>query len=147
MRKVLKNSARTPKKKILDQMNEKRPLPMGRKEFDEWSERIISGALLPGGKDDPEAFIDEQKRVLCGMILHCGPTESHKEDAFFIHSLRKNASNFTAQEMFTELQAKAKERVAKRLEKEQPDDNEEFIAIKDLEMKEGRLVRKEKCAE
>ena len=123
-KKVPVNTKRTPKKKIVKQMNEKRPLPIGRQEFDEWTDRIISGALLPGGKDDPEAFIDEQKRVLCGMIMHCGPTESHKEDAFFIHSLRKNASNFTAQEIFTELQAKAKERVAKRLAEEAEEEDE-----------------------
>jgi hypothetical protein len=100
----------TPKDTIISQMTEPRPLPMGRQAFEEWSERIISGALLPGGEDDPEAFIHSQKFVLVDMLLHLGPTESHKPDAYFIHALRKQAVNEIAlvvrKEMYQAAKAK-----------------------------------------
>lgn len=74
---------------IKQQLNERRPLPIGRQEFYDWSERIISGALLPASKRS-------QQFVLSDMLLHLGPTEDHKEDAFFIHTLRKFAVNQVA---------------------------------------------------
>lgn len=107
-----KNTQATPKAVILDQLAEPRPLPMGRKEFEEWSDRIIAGTLLAGGQEDPQAFIDMQKGVLASMILHLGPTESHKPDAFFIHSLRKSAANEIAHSVFKEYQVKVKEKAA-----------------------------------
>lgn len=89
-------------------MAESRPLPMGRTEFDEWSERIISGSLV-------SADIPSQKFALANMLLHLGPTESHKPDAFFIHSLRKFAVNQVAAAVRDELYAekKAKEEAEK----------------------------------
>ena len=113
MRKILKNTKQTSTKTILSQMNEMRPLPMGRNDFEEWSDRIISGSLVPMGEVDKQVFIDSQKCVLAGMILHLGPTESHKEDAFFIHSLRKAAANQVAHTVGLEYRQKAKERLAK----------------------------------
>ncbi len=105
-----RNLKSTPKEVILDQMSEPRALPMGRKEFDEWSDRIISGALIPGGADDLQAFIDAQKFSLANMLMHLGPTESHKPDAFFIHSLRKFAVNQVADAVRKELHEAAKTR-------------------------------------
>lgn len=92
----MQNSVDTPKEVILDQLNEPRPLPMGRAEFEEWSDRIISGALV-------KADIPSQKFALANLLLHLGPTESHKPDAFFIHSLRKFAVNQVADEIRKEL--------------------------------------------
>lgn len=97
----------TPKVVVLDQMNEPRPLPMGVTEFNEWSDRIISGAMVGAG-------IETQKATLASMILHLGPTESHKPDAYFIHSLRKLAANQVAHEMFTRLRDEVKERLTKQ---------------------------------
>lgn len=107
------NFSFTPKDVIIDQMNEPRPLPMGKSEFEEWSSRIISGALVPGGSEDPVIFYDSQKFCLANMILHLGPTESHKPDAFFIHSLRKFAINQVADAVRVELRDAAKARTAK----------------------------------
>lgn len=101
-----RNLNSTPKEVILDQMHEPRPLPMGRQEFEEWAGRIISGALVPGGDDDKEAFIDSQKFALAEMIMHLGKTESHKPDAYFIHTLRKGAVNQVAHTFMVELKAK-----------------------------------------
>ena len=100
-----KNSVSTPKDVILDQLNEKRPLPMGATEFEEWSNRIISGTLLTADEES-------QKFALANMLLHLGPTESHKEDAFFIHSLRKFAINQVADTVRKEIHEKAKARLA-----------------------------------
>jgi hypothetical protein len=100
-----KNSCLTPARVIVDQMTEPRALPLGRTEFEEWSNRIISGSILQA---DP----DSQKFALCNMLLHLGPTESHKPDAFFIHSLRKFAINQVADDMRKELHEKVKARTA-----------------------------------
>jgi hypothetical protein len=105
-----RNPKSMPSDLIVDQMLEPRPLPMGRKEFDEWSDRIIAGALLPGGKEDPLVFIASQQFALANMIMHLGPTESHKPDAFFIHSLRKFAINQVADAVRKELHDAAKAR-------------------------------------
>lgn len=78
---------------------------MGRAEFEEWSDRIIGGALIPGGGEDPEIFRKSQQFALADMIKHLGPTESHKPDAHFIHSLRRTCANQVAHMMFIEIKA------------------------------------------
>lgn len=101
-----RNALSAPKELIADQLTEPRALPMGRQEFEEWADRIISGALVT-------AEVSSQKYVLANMLLHLGPTESHKPDAFFIHSLRKFAVNQVAdtirRELFEAGKAKAAE--------------------------------------
>ena len=110
-----KNLPSAPKELVIDQMLEPRPLPMGRKEFEEWSDRIISGALISGGDEDPIAFIRSKKFALAEMIMHLGPTESHKPDAYFIHSLRKAAVNQVAWSFIDEVQkAKAAKLAAEK---------------------------------
>jgi hypothetical protein len=91
------NSALTPKGVILTQMEEPRPLPMGMKEFEEWSARIISGALIP--TEDETSL----KAALAAMLMALGPTEDHKPDSFFIHSLRKAAANEVAHSVFQQI--------------------------------------------
>lgn len=125
-----KNSKSTPKKVIVDQINEPRPLPMGRLEFEQWSDRIISGALIPSeiwsvfnqetAAEKHREFINSQKHALANMIMHLGPTESHKPDAHFIHSLRKAACNQVAHTIGKELLEEAKAR-----EKAEEPQNEE----------------------
>jgi hypothetical protein len=108
------------------QMLDPMPLPMGRKEFDEWAVRIISGALVPNEdgmyvyhnypdatdeqKRKLDIFLDSQMFALANMLLHLGPTESHKPDAFFIHSLRKFAVNQVADTVRKQLHEVAKAR-------------------------------------
>ena len=101
-----KNAASTPVAVISDQLKEPRPLPMGVKEFHRWADRIIGGALIPG------ADHESQKFAIANMILHLGPTESHKEDAFFIHMLRKVAINQVAHQMMVDMKAAATARQA-----------------------------------
>lgn len=98
-----KNSAGTPKAVINDQLLEPRALPMGRTEFEVWADRIISGALV-------SATRESQVYTLANLILHLGPTESHKPDAFFIHSLRKLAANEVADAVRRECYAAKLER-------------------------------------
>lgn len=74
---------------------EKQPLPIGRKQFHEWADRIIQGAVV-------EATEESLKFSLANMIMHLGPTEAFREDAFFILQLRKAASNQTAHAMIQE---------------------------------------------
>ncbi len=84
-----KNSQHTPTAVIKDQMHELRPLPIGIPQFLEWSDRIIAGAMV-------EANHDDQRYALANEILHLKPTEDHKDDAYWIHILRKLAVNQTA---------------------------------------------------
>jgi hypothetical protein len=104
------NTADTPVETISEQMRERRPLPLGRQEFEEWSDRIISGCLIPGATSESLKF------ALADMLLHLGPTESHKEDAFFIHALRKCAVNQVADSMRKEIRDATKARLAKEEE-------------------------------
>lgn len=98
---------------IIEQMSEPRALPMGRNEFMVWSDRIISGALIPADPNQShEVYIDSVRYALANLILHLGPTESHKPDAFFIHSLRKFAINQVADTIRKELYERGKERVS-----------------------------------
>jgi hypothetical protein len=78
---------------------------MGRTEFEAWADRIVSGAMV-------SADVESQKYACANMILHLGPTEDHKPDAFFIHSLRKVAANQVAHQMAQEYLAAAKARTA-----------------------------------
>jgi len=86
---------------IKDALHEPRPLPMGRKEFEEWSDRIIAGAMVGA---TPRSL----KWTLAGCIMHLGPTEDHKPDIYFIKQLRKFAANQTAHMMMEEIKADAK---------------------------------------
>lgn len=88
---------------IKAQLNERRPLPIGRAEFEVWTERIMSGAMVTAEKES-------QIFILASMILQLGPTESHKEDGYFIHGLRKAAVNQTADTIFRELKLAQQER-------------------------------------
>lgn len=109
----LKNTEVTSVDEINSQMRERRPLPMGRQEFEEWSDRIVSGALVPG------AIIEDQKAALAAMIMSLGPTESHKEDAFFIHCLRMAAVKQVAHTYHQEIYFKKHpEKLAEKLASE-----------------------------
>ncbi len=100
-----KNLNSTPKALVLDQLNEMRPLPLGMTEFEEWSDRLIAGALLPA---DPMS----QKFALAEMIMHLKPTDDHCNDGFFIKSLRKTAANQIAHAKMMEIRDAAKARLA-----------------------------------
>lgn len=112
----IRNADDLPTGEILGQMAEPRPLPMGRKEFEEWSERIISGALVPCKDEDTLKF------ALCSMLMHLGPHESHKPDAHFIHALRKGAVNEVAAGIMKEIKER-KQQEAKDKEESEAKDN------------------------
>lgn len=99
-----KNLDSTPVDVIINQMNEKRPLPLGMTEFEEWSDRIISGTLLP----DNAQLRESQKYALANMLLHLSPTQDHETDGYFIKSLRKYAVNQIADAVRKDLYEKAK---------------------------------------
>lgn len=122
----------TPKDVIIDQLNEPRPLPMGVTDFHEWSDRIISGALIPmediTGMDSAEKkqiFIEGQKYALANMILHLGPTESHKPDAHFIHTLRKVAVNQVVHSVAQDIKKTSDARIAAKKALEEPKEEHE----------------------
>lgn len=93
------------KEQFLKDWTEKKPLPMGRADFEAWSNRIISAAMV-------SADAESQKFALSDMILHLGPTEDHKEDAFFIKMLRKVAVNQIANAIREEIRDKVKLKIA-----------------------------------
>lgn len=105
-----KNTQSTPTSVIADQLLEPRPLPMGMEEFDAWSDRILAGACVP--HKDPEAFKRSSRFTLATLIMHLGPTESHKPDAYFIHCLRKGAVNQVAYGLMAAAQEEKKLREA-----------------------------------
>ena len=100
-----KNSRFTPTEVIKDQLNEKRALPLGVVEFHVWSDRIISGACIPGAT--PESI----KFALADQLLHLGPTVDFESDLYFIKCLRKFAINQVADSMRREIRDTAKARM------------------------------------
>lgn len=99
-----KNSQSTPMAVIRDQMFEKRELPMGMMAFEEWSDRIISGACIPG------ATAQSQKFSLAHMVT---TTDDDFEcDAFFIKKLRKTAINQVCAAKMEEIRNEVKARLA-----------------------------------
>jgi hypothetical protein len=78
------------------EMMEKRALPIGKTQFEEWSDRIIQGAMV-------EASKRSQKWTLAEMVMHLNPTEAFKEDAHFILKLRKAAVNETCAAIMREI--------------------------------------------
>lgn len=108
------NSSFTSIGTIRDQMNEMRALPVGQKEFIEWSDRIISGALIPC--ESPESL----RAALAAMIMQLGPTESHKPDAYFIHALKKAAANEVAHANFQAIKKAREERSKAEAETQSP---------------------------
>lgn len=106
-----KNLDSTPMGVIIDQMNEKRPLPIGATQFEEWSDRIISGTLI-------SATAESQKFALADMLTHLKPTEDHECDAYFVKSLRKFAVNETAFAKMKELKEARNARMAAEAQKD-----------------------------
>jgi hypothetical protein len=106
-----RNTKFTPTAVIKDQLNEKRALPLGVKEFHEWSDRIISGACIPG------ATTESIKFALADQLLHLGPTVDFEADLYFIKCLRKFAINQVADAMRNEIRDTAKARLAAQQEK------------------------------
>ena len=98
-----RNSKSTPKRVITAQLDEVRPLPIGRDQFMEWSDRIISGALV-------DADHDSQRFALASMILQLGPNDAFKADKHFVSQMRKVAANQTAHTMAQEFKAAAQAR-------------------------------------
>ena len=72
-----KNGESTPTPVIRDQLRERRALPIGRTEWEAFIDRIHSGHCIPGLSRDSVAF------AVADQILHLGPLEDFKEDAFF----------------------------------------------------------------
>lgn len=77
-------------------LQEKQELPLGMQAFEDWSDRIISGSLLPADNIS-------QKFALASMLMHLGPTVDHEADLYFIKSLRKAAINQVAHAKLTEI--------------------------------------------
>jgi len=91
-----RNTKFTPVGVITDQIMEKRPMPIGVKEFEEWSDRIIQGSMV-------KADVNSQKFALAAMLTQLGHRETFKEDAHFITALRKSATDQTAQYIMNEI--------------------------------------------
>lgn len=81
---------------MTEAMLERRALPIGKTQFEEWSDRIIAGAMVG-------ASVRSQKWALAEMVMHLNPTEAFKEDAHFILKLRKAAVNETCAAIMREI--------------------------------------------
>lgn len=100
-----RNIQYTPPEVIKDQLDEKRALPLGKAEFEAWSDRIISGACIPGATSESIKF------ALADQLLHLGPTVDFESDLYFIKCLRKFAVNQVADAMRREIRDAAKARL------------------------------------
>lgn len=78
---------------IKDMLQEKRALPLGLKEFEEFFERLWSGALLTSEPGKEEWLKLSAKNVIANEILHLPSSQTHETDIYFINRLRKVATN------------------------------------------------------
>lgn len=107
---------------LVEFMKEPMPLPMGMTEFEDWSDRIIQGAMVPG------ATIESQKFTLAAMLLHLGSTESFKPDGHFIHGLRKAAVSQIAQAKMEEIKKAQAARREAEIQARADEGKGEFLA-------------------
>jgi hypothetical protein len=103
-------------KKIVEELNTPKPLPMGMKEADEWAERIVKGAMVPSEPGKEQDLHDSLKFTAFSMILTLKPTEAFVSDGYFINGLRKAAANQIAVANQQALQSKIKNRLSKEEE-------------------------------
>jgi hypothetical protein len=101
-----RNLVQTPPEVISLQLAERRPLPLGLTDFHEWSDRIISGAQIPG------VDAKSQKFALAAMVMSMKPTEAFVDDGYFIQCLRKSAANQVCAYYMEEFRNEAKTRLA-----------------------------------
>lgn len=94
--------------KEIEYLKEPRPLPLGRKEFEEWSKEILRLANVPGLTEESGQF------ALSEMILHIKPTQSFESFGHFVHCLRKGAANQVAHAIFTELKESQRKRAQQK---------------------------------
>ena len=88
-------------------------LPVGKTEFETWSNSIIKTYKVP--MDDRSA-----KFGLCAMIMRLNPTEAYKSKAFFALCLSKGASAQVASYVMEDIknQQKAEFEAAQKAEQE-----------------------------
>jgi len=94
------------KGRILRDLQEKQPLPMGRKEFEDWSLRIINAAQIPG------ATVKSLQWTLAQELLHVHPGTCFETDGYFVNRLRKFAVNEVAVALSNEIRDAEKVRLA-----------------------------------
>ena len=79
------------------------PLPMGRAEWNAWTQEIIDLSGMPDN--------DSSRFALSAMIMHLGPKNGMPQDKmpkrYFVKNLRKAAANEVAHAMLSELKDKA----------------------------------------
>lgn len=100
------------KRKVKDLLQERRALPTGRQEFEEWSDRIIQGAMLTATRES-------QKFALARELLDLPRTTAFETDLYFINVLRKAAANQVADAMAREIRDAVKARLAAEEAKKQ----------------------------
>lgn len=83
----------TPIDEIIEALQEKRPLPLGMKEFEDFFARIWSGALLTFEPGKEEIIKLSAKNVLANEMIHLPSSQTHESDIYFINRIRKVACN------------------------------------------------------
>lgn len=98
-----------------EELKERKPLPVGRTEFEVWAERIIDACGLVNDTILPENVyrLKRSLRFTLAMELQqgAGPTEAFKEDAFFVLRLRKLAANQVAAHIAQEIKAEQQQEI------------------------------------
>jgi len=87
-------------KKLLSLLPSK--LPVGKTEFDEWTDSIIE---LSGKYADK----DSMQFVIATQVMNLGPQRSSVPKNFFVRTLRKAAANQVAGQVFYDIKTKQQE--------------------------------------
>lgn len=121
------NDELTPIGEIVDQLQEMRPLPLGRQEFEDWFNRIWSGALVKGEPGKEEELMLSARNVLANEVHHLPAGQTHQTDIYFINRLRKVAANQVCLDVINETKQALIARMEARKKAEQPDQEPTFV--------------------
>lgn len=112
------NDDETTIEEIKAQLQEKRALPLGRTEFNEFCDRIWSGALLTSEPGQERLLRLSVSSLLADEIMHLPGGQTHESDLYFINRARKLAANQIAHTIKQEIHKEINSIIQDKKEKE-----------------------------
>lgn len=87
------NDETTTVEEIKTQLQELRPLPLGMNEFNDFFERIWSGALITGEPGRENILRISVRSLLADEVISLPGGKTHETDLYFINRARKLCAN------------------------------------------------------
>ncbi len=131
------NTDETPVEEIVEQLKERRPLPLGRKEFEEFCERIWAGAMIKGEPGNERLLELSVKSLLADEIVHLPGHQTHETDIHFINRARKLCANQVAITIKAEIHKEIQEELRKVRGEDKPKEPVQEVKSQVTPIKKG----------